>query len=52
VWVRVRELVPRMREANKSPHSYQNLETVANTYIKWLNDRSPEAFAAFADRIG
>ena len=52
VWVRVRELIPHMREANKNPSSFQNLETVANAYIKWLDQHSPEAYAAFAARIG
>ena len=52
VWVRVRELIPHMREANKNPGSFQNLETVANPYIKWLDQHSPEAYAAFAARIG
>ena len=52
VWVRVRDLVPLMREANKNPGSFQNLDTVANSYIKWLDEHSPEAYAAFAARIG
>ena len=52
VWVRVRDLIPHMREANKNPASYQNLEKVANAFIEWMNGRSPEAFAAFAARIG
>ena len=52
VWVRMRELIPHMREANKNPGSFQNLETVANSYIKWLDEHSPEAYAAFAARIG
>ena len=52
VWVRVRGLVPQLREANKNPLSFQNLETVANSYIKWMDEKAPEAFAAFAARIG
>ena len=52
VWVRVRELIPQMREANKNPISYQNLEKVSTTFIKWLEDHAPEAFTAFAARIG
>ena len=51
VWERIRELLPQMREVNKNPVYLQNLETVANTFIKWLNDRAPEAHAAFAARI-
>ena len=52
VWVRVRDLIPHMREANKNPTAYQNLETVANAYAEWWNGRAPEAFAAFAARVG
>jgi hypothetical protein len=52
VWVRVRELIPQMREAYKNPNNFQNLETVANAFIKWLDGRGPETFAAFATRVG
>ena len=52
VWVRVRDLIPHMREANKNPTSYHNLETVANAYVEWWNSKAPEAFAAFAARVG
>lgn len=52
VWERLRPLVPEMREASKNPHVYENLETVANAYIKWIEARAPEAYAAFAARVG
>jgi hypothetical protein len=52
VWERIRDLVPQIRQANKNPTAHQNLETVAAAYIKWLNERAPEAHAAFAARIG
>jgi hypothetical protein len=52
VWERVRALIPQMREANKNPAYLQNLETAANSYIEWLNARAPEAYTAFAARIG
>ena len=52
VWVRVRDLIPHMREAYKNPNTYQNLETVAKAFIEWMDARAPEAFAAFAARIG
>jgi hypothetical protein len=51
VWERVRDLVPASREANKSPHLLKNLETVANSYIEWMNSQSPEGYAAFQARI-
>ena len=52
VWVRVKDLIPHMREANKNPGAHQNLETVANTFIQWWEAKAPEAYAAFAARIG
>jgi hypothetical protein len=52
VWERVRELIPEIREAYKNPTYFQHVETVANSFIKWLNERAPEAHAAFAARIG
>jgi len=39
VWERIRDLVPQIREANKNPTSFQNLETVAHDFIKWLESR-------------
>src|SRR5712692_6332342 len=52
VWVRVRDLIPHLREAYKNPNNFQNLETVAKAFIEWMDARAPEAFAAFAARIG
>ena len=52
VWVRIRDLVPQMREAYKNPGAFQNLETVSNAFIEWMNARAPEAFAAVTARIG
>jgi hypothetical protein len=52
VWVRVRDLIPQMREAYKNPTIFQNMETVANAFIESMNARSPDAFAAFSARIG
>jgi hypothetical protein len=52
VWQRMGKLVPEMRQAHKNPTLYQNLETVANAYIKWLDARAPEAHTVFAARVG
>ncbi len=52
VWQRMRGLIPEMREAYKNPHLYENLESVATAYIKWLDGKAPEAYAAFAARVG
>ena len=52
VWERIRSLVPEMREAAKNPYAYENLETVAKAYIKWMDAKAPEAYAAFSARVG
>lgn len=52
VWQRVSKLIPEMRKAYKNPTLYQNFETVATAYIKWIDGRAPEAFGAFAARVG
>jgi hypothetical protein len=52
VWERIHDLVPQIRQAHKNPTAYQNLETVSIAFIKWLNERAPEAHTAFAARIG
>ena len=51
VWEKVRDLSPQLRDAYKDPMAYTNLETVAETFIEWLNRRSPEAYAAFSARV-
>jgi hypothetical protein len=50
-WEKIRDLVPQVREAFKSPHIYKNLETVANSYITWMSAQAPEAYAAFSARV-
>jgi hypothetical protein len=51
VWVRLREMLPDYRESVKDPRQYENLETVANSYIEWWKERSPDAYNAFVERI-
>ena len=47
VWERVRELVPGFRATSKNPHSWRNLETVGNAFIKWMEALGPEAYPTF-----
>jgi hypothetical protein len=47
VWERVRDLIPAMRERMKSPFIWQNMETVANQYIKYMEAQGPGSYAAF-----
>lgn len=51
VYVRIAKLIPLVREANKDPFAFKNLETVAKNFIEWMNKRAPGSYEAFADRI-
>jgi hypothetical protein len=51
LWVRVKELLPHLREAYKNPTSLKNVEQVAGWFIDWWEARAPGAHAAFAARI-
>ncbi|MBI3473098.1 MAG: hypothetical protein HY013_17210 [Candidatus Solibacter usitatus] len=52
VYERLRALLPQMRQFNQNPMYFHNLETVSKSFIEWLNQRAPEAHAAFVARIG
>jgi hypothetical protein len=47
VWERVKDVAPGFRGFMKNPHAWHNLETVANSYIKWMQSNGPEAYPAF-----
>jgi hypothetical protein len=51
-WVRFSPIVPAYRESIKDPAAFGNLEKVANNYIEWWSAQAPEAYEAFAERIG
>lgn len=50
-YLRLRPLLAELREANKDPLLYANLEGVAKRYEEWVTARAPEAFGAFAKRV-
>ena len=50
VWERLRDIVPAIREQNKDPLAYSNLEAVAQTYIQHLEAHAPGAYQAFSAR--
>ena len=50
VWERLREILPALREKNKDPFAYANLEAVATAYVEYLDRRAPGTYAAFAAR--
>ncbi len=52
VYERIRDLLPKIRESNKNPKAFANLEEVAALYIEWWEKRAPGAHSAFKARIG
>ena len=52
VWVRVRDILPAVREANGNGSELRNLEVSSMSFIQWWNERAPGAFDAFAKRVG
>ena len=51
-WVRLSPMLAAYRESIKDPTAYENLEKVAASYIKWWKAKAPEAYEAFAARVG
>jgi hypothetical protein len=47
-WLRIKPVVKEVREVQKDPSAWKNLETVAESYAKYMG---PEAFEAFAARM-
>jgi hypothetical protein len=50
-WERLRDVLPQIREANKNPIEFRNLESVALAYIDWWNKQAPGAYQAFSARV-
>jgi hypothetical protein len=51
VWERLRGIVEAFRQMAKNPQAWANLETVGNAYIKHIEARGPEAYAAYQAMI-
>ncbi len=51
VWERIRELLPAYRQMQKDPKTWSNFESVAQSYITWLERRGPEVYTAFSKRV-
>lgn len=51
VWARVEALLPEFREQFKDPFILKNLETLAQEFIAWRQDRAPDSWEAFKQRI-
>jgi hypothetical protein len=51
-WVRVEPILAEVRDAFKDPNYMKNLETVAKSYIEYLDRSSPETYPTFKARVG
>ena len=51
IWDKIRNVAPAMRERNKNPMVYKNLETLAGKYEEWMAKRAPEALASLHERL-
>ena len=52
VWMRLSPIIAEMREFNKDPNYFKNLEIVGNQFIDYLNKTSPGAFDVLKARVG
>ncbi|MFN3325630.1 MAG: hypothetical protein ACK5AZ_19205 [Bryobacteraceae bacterium] len=52
VWERIRPILPELRETFKHPGLYKNLEAVSKLYVQYLDRQGPDAYQAFAARVG
>ena len=51
IWDKVKSFVPTLRERNKNPNTWKNLETLAEKYEQWMAKRAPEALASMRERL-
>jgi len=51
IWDKVKKWVPTMREKNKNPMVFKNLETLAEKYEQWMAKRAPEALDSLRQRL-
>lgn len=52
IWMRLSPIIAEMREFNKDPNYFKNLEIVGNQFIDYLNKTSPGAFDVLKARVG
>jgi len=51
IWDKVRKWAPTLREKNKNPLVWKNLETLAEKYEHWMAKRAPEALDCLRQRL-
>ena len=52
VWMRLEPIIGEVRAAFKDPNYMKNLETVAKSFVEYLNRINPETAQAFKARVG
>lgn len=52
VWVRLRTVLPELRQAQKDPFLYHHIETVGKDFEEYYRSRSADAYEAFLKRVG
>ena len=50
-WERAKPVALEMREQNKNPYQFKNLETLAEKYADWMSKRAPEALDSYRKRF-
>ena len=51
VWDKVRNVAPTLREKNKNPNVWKNLEKLAERYEQWMAKQAPEALESLRQRL-
>jgi hypothetical protein len=51
IWDKIRKFTPALREKNKNPIVWKNLETLAEKYEHWMAKRAPEALECLRQRL-
>lgn len=51
VWAKIRHLAPEMREKRKNPDVWNNLETLAVKFEKWMGTRAPKALETLYHQV-
>ena len=51
IWDKVKNVTPALREKNKNPLVWKNLQTLAEKYEQWMAKRAPEALGSLRQRL-
>jgi hypothetical protein len=51
VWDKVKNVAPTLREKNKNPNVWKNLEKLADRYEQWMSKQAPEALESLRQRL-